>query len=62
MFVTDDFQLQKFLSAGTFYFSWAAKAENYVDLSLSAQKRFEGVSSDSRFFWYETELLLITLI
>lgn len=43
--------LKKFLSSGSFYFSWSPNPDQF-DLSLCAQKYLSTMqSSDNRFFW-----------
>jgi hypothetical protein len=44
-------EVRKVLNSGTFYFSWSAKSQNNLDITLSAQRRYELNETDNQFFW-----------
>ena len=44
-------EVRKLLNSGTFYFSLCADDQLPLDLTLSAQRSFDGCEPDNRFFW-----------
>lgn len=46
--------LQRLISSGMFYFASSPDQSQIIDLTLSAQKRVAGETSDHRFFWNRT--------
>ncbi|PFX33475.1 synaptojanin-1-like [Stylophora pistillata] len=44
-------ELCKLLNSGTFYFSVSPGDQRPLDLTLCAQRRYEGCEPDNRFFW-----------
>ncbi|XP_047509184.1 synaptojanin-1 [Pieris napi] len=55
-------EVRKLLNSGTFYFSWNSgkNNDNLFDLTVCAQRKGKGATSDNRFFWNRT--LFIHLI
>lgn len=47
-------EIRRVMNAGTFYFSWSAKTEKPLDITLCAQRRARTQETDNRFFWNKT--------
>ena len=54
-------EVRKLLNLGTFYFSVSPADHESQDLSLCAQRRYDGTESDNRFFWYVRQTLYLSI-